>query len=86
MPPLDLYIACISESISGTAPNAEVVKEGGPSYVDAHGNQASIRAFEGFQKISCLTADQRREGHSLQEEKLTVDVSFILFYSGSVAV
>ena len=61
-------------------PNAEKVKERGLSQVNADGNQASIGAFEGFQKLSCSTADQRREGHSSQEEKLTVDVSLILFW------
>ena len=60
-------------------PNAEKVKERGSSQVNADGNQA-IRAFEGFQKLSCSTADQRREGDTSQEEKLTVDVSFILFW------
>ena len=49
-------------------PNAEKVKERGLSQVNADGSQA-IGAFKGFQKLSCATADQRREGDSSQEEQ-----------------
>ena len=80
------HITCISENIRGTEANAEKVKERRLSQVHAHGNQASIGAFEGIQKASCLSADQRREGDSSQEEKLTVDVSFIFWFCCNLAV